>query len=207
MYEWVKLNEGLDRSYIPQRARMKPVIPDGPMHQRERPDLLACNAPYPLLSERPDVVTFESEPLEAPLEVTGAPVVRLWVASSAVDTDFTAKLLDIYPPSEDWPEGFHLPLADSIIRARFRGGFDAERFMTPGEPCQVEIELPPISNLFAAGHTIRLDVSSSNFPRFDVNPNTGEPPGRHTRFEKAENTVHVDSERGSHVVLPVIPQE
>ena len=205
MYEWVPLNKGLDRSYIPQRARMKSVIPDGPLHQKERPELLCCAEPYPLLRDRPDVVVFETEPLTEQIEVTGAPRVRLWISSSAVDTDFTAKLLDAYPQSEDWPDGFHLPLADSIIRTRFRGGFDKERLMKPGEVYQVEIELPPISNLFAPGHRIRLDISSSNFPRFDVNPNTGEPLGKHTRFEKAQNTVHFGGDRLSHVLLPVVP--
>ncbi len=205
MYEWVPLNEGLDAAYIPPRARMRSVIPDGPMHQKERSELLCCHEPYPLLKDRPDVITFETEPLDQSVEVTGAPLVRLWISSSATDTDFTAKLLDIYPPSNDWPEGFHLPLADSIIRARFREGFDAERLMTPSEVYEVEIELPPISNLFAAGHRIRVDISSSNFPRFDANPNTGEPLGRHTRFEKAQNTVFVDSNRPSHITLPVIP--
>ncbi len=205
MYEWTPLNEGLDRSYIPQRARMKSVIPDGPLHQKERAELLCCNAPYPLLADRPDVIVFQTEPLESALEVTGAPKVRLWVSSSAVDTDFTAKLLDIYPPSEDWPEGFHLPLADSIIRARFRAGFDAERFMQPGEVYKVEIELPPISNQFAAGHRIRVDIASSNFPRFDVNPNTGEPMGRHTHFEEAQNSVYLDAAKPSQIILPVVP--
>lgn len=204
MYEWVPLNDGLDPAYIPQRARMRSVIPDGPMHQQERPELLCCAEPYPLLKDRTDVITFESEPLENPVEVTGAPKVRLWISSSATDTDFTAKLLDIYPPSDDWPEGFHLPLADSIIRTRFRAGFDAERLMTPGEIYEVEIELPPVSNLFAAGHRIRVDISSSNFPRFDVNPNTGEPLGRHTRFEKAQNSVHMGAGQPSHITLPVV---
>ena len=204
MYEWVSLNDGLDPAYIPPRARMRSLIPDGPMHQQERPELLCCSAPYPLLKDRADVITFETEPLAEAIEVTGPVKVRLWISSSAPDTDFTAKLLDIYPPSEDWPDGFHLPLADSIIRARFREGFDAERLMTPGEVYEAEIELPPISNLFAAGHSIRLDISSSNFPRFDVNPNTGEPLGRHTRFDKAKNTVYIDGTRASHVALPVV---
>ncbi len=205
MYEWAPLGDDLDAAYIPQRARMKSVIPDGPMHQKERPELLGCHDPYPLLRDRKDVLSFETEPLSQAIEVTGAPRVRLWISSTAPDTDFTAKLLDIYPPSGDWPEGFHLPLADSIIRARFREGFDAERLMTPGEVCEVEIEMPPISNLFVAGHRIRLDISSSNFPRFDVNPNTGEPLGQHTRFEVASNTVYLDTDRPSQITLPVIP--
>ena len=76
--------------------------------------------------------------------------------------------------------------------------------MEPGQCYEVEIELPPISNLFAVGHRIRIDISSSNFPRFDVNPNTGEPLGRHTRMDQAENTVYLDAERQSQVILPVV---
>lgn len=131
--------------------------------------------------------------------------VSLRVSSSAVDTDFTAKLLDVYPSSEDYPDGYHLNLADSIIRARYRNGFDSADMMEPGEAYTVRIALPPISNLFKAGHVIRLDVSSSNFPRFDVNPNTGEPMGRHTRMVETHNTVYLDRARLSHVVLPVVP--
>jgi putative CocE/NonD family hydrolase len=204
MYEWAPLDPRLNRDYIPGRARMVSVIPDGPLHQRERADTLGSKPPHPLLSERPDVMVFQTEPLARDIEVTGPMRVRLWVSSSATDTDFTAKLLDIYPPSRDWPEGFHLPLVDSIIRARFREGFDAERLMKPGQVYEVEIELPPVSNLFAKGHRIRVDVSSSNFPRFDVNPNTGEPLGKHTRTVKAQNTVYVDAKRPSHIVLPVV---
>jgi putative CocE/NonD family hydrolase len=89
---------------------------------------------------------------------------------------------------------------DSIIRCRYREGFDREVLLVPGEEVDVTILLPPTSNLFAAGHRIRVDVSSSNFPRLDRNPNTGEPIGRHTHEVVAENAVH----RG-HVVLPVIP--
>src|SRR5581483_3153433 len=111
----------------------------------------------------------------------GPIAVELWIASSAVDTDFTAKLLDVYPPSADYPDGYHMNLVDSVIRTRFRDGWESERLMTPGETYRVRIVLPPTSNLFAQGHRIRLDISSSNFPRLEVNPNTGEPLGRHTR--------------------------
>ena len=97
-----------------------------------------------------------------------------------------------------------MPLADSILRARFREGFDAERFMQLGQIYRIEIELPPISNLFQAGHRIRVDIASSSFPRFDVNPNTGEPLGRHTHTVKATNVVYADARRPSHIRLPVI---
>jgi putative CocE/NonD family hydrolase len=96
-------------------------------------------------------------------------------------------------------------LVDSVLRARFRDGWEREEPMEPGEVYAITIPLPPTSNLFAAGHRIRLDISSSNLPRLDVNPNTGEPLGRHTRTVPAENTVYLDRARPSHVVLPIIP--
>jgi putative CocE/NonD family hydrolase len=96
-------------------------------------------------------------------------------------------------------------LCDSIIRCRYRDSFEREALMTPGEIYRVQIELPPTSNLFAKGHRIRVDISSSNFPRFDLNPNTGEPVGRHTHTQVAHNAVYVDAEHPSHVILPLIP--
>ena len=104
--------------------------------------------------------------------------VHLWVSSSALDTDFTAKLVDVHPANEDYPEGYDMLLNDSIIRCRYREGFDREVLLEPGVPVPVTITLPPTSNLFDTGHRIRVDISSSNWPRLDVNPNTGEPIGR-----------------------------
>jgi putative CocE/NonD family hydrolase len=174
----------------------------GPADQKESADYFTAREPYQRLSERADVLVYETEPLEEPLEVTGRVAVELRVSSSAVDTDFTAKLVDVYPPSADYPEGYDLILNDSIIRTRFREGFDKEVFLEPGEVVSVSILLPPTSNLFAQGHRIRLDVSSSNFPRLERNPNTGEPIGRHTHMVKAEQAVY-----GGTVTLPVIPSE
>jgi hypothetical protein len=210
-YEWIVLPGDLDGAYVPQRARMRSLIPDGPLHQRERESTIVASGRDPatpaLLADRADVNVFQTEPLEADVEVTGSSMVNLWVSSDAVDTDVTAKLLDIYPGSDEYPEGFHLPLGDSIRRARFRDGFDAEIMMIAGEIYEVQIELPPVSNLFKKGHRIRIDISSSNFPRFDVNPNTGEPIGRHTRSRVAQNTVYTDAEHPSHVVLPIVQGE
>ena len=129
----------------------------------------------------------------------------LHVASSAVDTDFTAKLLDVYPPHPDYPLGFDLNLGDSIARMRYRSSLEKGELMKAGEVYEVKINLYPTSNLFARGHRIRLDISSSNFPRFDVNPNTGEPLNGHRRMVPADNTVYHDATRASRVVLPLIP--
>jgi putative CocE/NonD family hydrolase len=150
---------------------------------------------------------FQTEPLREPTEVTGPIEVVLWVATSALDTDFTAKLIDVYPPSLSYPQGYALNLTDSIARLRYRNGRERGEPATPGVPMQVTLTLYPTSNLFMPGHRIRLDVSSSNFPRFDVNPNTGEAIGRERRRVVADNTVFHERGRESRVVLPIIPVE
>ncbi len=157
------------------------------------------------MRDRPAVLVFETAPLADPVEVTGPMQVRLWVSSSAVDTDFTAKLIDVHPPNEDDPEGLDMLLNDSVIRCRYREGFDRERFMMPGEIVAVTINLPVTSNQFGRGHRIRLDISSSNWPRLDVNPNTGEPIGRQMRKLVADQGVWGDAAHPSHIELPVIP--
>jgi putative CocE/NonD family hydrolase len=151
------------------------------------------------------VLVFETEPLREPTEVTGPIEVVLWVATSAVDTDFTAKLIDVYPPSPWFPLGYALNLTDSIARLRYRNGRERGELATPGVPMQLTITLYPTSNLFMPGHRIRLDISSSNHPRFDVNPNTGEPIGRDRCRVVADNTVFHERGRESKIVLPLIP--
>jgi hypothetical protein len=185
--------------------RLRNILTPGPADQRETPEYFTAREPYRRLRDREDVLVYETAPLTEDVEVTGGARVDLWISSSAVDTDFTAKLVDVYPANEDYPEGYEMLINDSIIRTRFRQGFDREVFLEPGEVVPVSILLPPTSNLFAAGHRIRLDVSSSNFPRLDRNPNTGEPIGRHTRMVKAEQAVYADAEHPSHVTLPVVP--
>ncbi|MCX5659736.1 MAG: CocE/NonD family hydrolase [Planctomycetota bacterium] len=184
--------------------RLRNLLGPGPYDQHETANVFGAHAPYRRLRDRDDVLVFQTPPLPEPLEVTGPIAVHLWVASTATDTDFTAKLIDAYPPSEDYPEGFDLNLCDSIIRCRYREGWDREVPMEPSKPCRVTITLPPTSNLFARGHRLRLDISSSNFPRLDVNPNTGEPVGQHTHTQPATNTVFCDPTRPSHVVVPVV---
>lgn len=181
------------------------LVTPGPMHQTERPRLLACNPPYGPLADRADVLVFQTPPLEQDVEITGPIELNLWVSSTAPDTDFTAKLLDIYPPSDDYPDGFHMNLVDSILRCRYRNSWTEPELMSPTEKYLIKIPLPPTSNLFKTGHRIRVDISSSNFPRFDINPNTGEPMGRHTRTQTARNTLYLGIPHLSHIVLPVIP--
>jgi uncharacterized protein len=161
-------------------------------------------APYLPLSARPDVLVFQTEPLQEDTEVVGPIVVNLFAASSAPDTDFTAKLIDVYPPSQDYPSGYDMNLTDGIIRARYRNAPDKPELMKAGEVYKFQIELPPTANVFKKGHRIRIDISSSNFPRFDVNPNTGGPIGLERRMVTADNTIYHDARRASSVVLPII---
>jgi putative CocE/NonD family hydrolase len=164
-----------------------------------------CSDSLPL-SARRDVVVFLTPPLAEDLEVTGPIDVKLWASSSAVDTDFTAKLIDVHPPSPDFPAGIDMNLEDGILRARFRNSLEKQELMRPGEIYEFTIQLYPTSNVFKAGHRIRLDISSSNFPRFDVNPNSGEPLNAHRRTVIATNTIYHDAAHPSHVILPVIPK-
>jgi uncharacterized protein len=180
------------------------ILLQGAWDQRGGPHIWNSTATIPL-SARRDVLVFQTEPLATDIEVTGEIEVKLWASSTALDTDFTAKLIDVYPASEDFPAGFDLNLEDGIIRARFREGLSQERLMQPGEVYELTIKLYPTSNVFKQGNRIRLDISSSNFPRFDINPNTGEPLNQHRRTLVATNTVFHDSAHPSHILLPVIP--
>lgn len=166
-------------------------IQGGAFDQRGRADLWACGDTRPLRA-RADVLVFETEPLREDLEVIGPITVRLWVSSSVTDADFVVKLIDVYPPTSDDPDGFAMNLSEAILRTRFRNGFERGEAMTPGEVYEIALEPQPIGNLFRAGHRIRLDVQSSHFPQFDVNP------------LPAENAVFHHALRPSHVVLPIL---
>jgi len=176
----------------------------GAADQRCRPDFWLCQDARPL-SARSDVLVYQTPPLDRDVEVTGRLVVKLWAASDGPDTDFTAKLIDVYPPNRDFPSGVDLNVGDSIVRARYRGGPGPASLLEPGQPYEFTIEMYPTSLVFTRGHRIRLDVSSSNFPRFDVNPNTGEPLNDNRRWRVAENSVYHDPQHPSHIVLPIIP--
>jgi len=182
------------------------LITNGGYDQRPRDDTHAAANRLPL-SERRDVLVYRTSPLEADLEVTGTVLVKLWISSTAPDTDFTAKLIDEIPPNPDYPLGFDLNLGDSILRTRYRDGLDHQApHLRTGEVVPITITLYPTANVFKAGHRLRIDVSSSNYPRFDVNPNTGDPLGEYRRIVNADNTVYHDAAHTSHVVLPVIPR-
>jgi putative CocE/NonD family hydrolase len=150
-------------------------------------------------------LVFMTPPLEHELEIIGPITVRLWIASDASDTDFTAKLIDVYPPSADYPHGFAMNLTEGLLRVRYRDSWEGPALMVPGETYAITIELFPVANLFGRGRQLRLDISSSNFPHFDVNPNSGEPEGEWQHPRTARNRVFADAARPSNVLLPIIP--
>ena len=179
------------------------LMENGGFDQRCGPKHWPCTDNLPL-SSRNDILVFQSVPLDHDMEVTGPVTVKLYVSSSAPDTDFTAKLLDVYPGSKDYPAGYDLNLTDGIVRARYRKSLEHAEMLHPGEVTEVSIELYPTANLYKKGHRIRVDVSSSNFPRFDLNPNTGEPLNNNRRTAVAVNTVYLGGVKASHIVLPVV---
>jgi putative CocE/NonD family hydrolase len=182
-------------------ARLK----DGAFDQRERPDMPGSRAPYLPLSSRSDVLVFETEVLQRDLVLAGPVEVTLQASSSATDTDFTAKLIDVYPPSADFPSGFDMNLTDGILRASYRGKSHTRQLLVPEKIYQLVIRPFDTANVVKKGHRLRLDISSSNFPRFDVNPNTGEPLGMNRLMKPAKNTVYHEPAHPSAVKLHVMP--
>jgi hypothetical protein len=168
-----------------QRAE-EPIIP-GPIDQRP-------------LERRDDVLVYTSRPLEREMEVTGPLEMVLYAASSAPDTDFTVKLIDVYP------NGYAMNISEGIIRARYRNDDTRPELLERNEVAEYRIRLYPTSYLFKPGHRIRVDISSSNFPRFSRNLNTGEDVATGTRIAIAHQTVLHSTECPSHILLPVVPR-
>ena len=134
------------------------------------------------------------------MEVTGPLTARIWAVTSAPDTDFTVKLVDVSPC------GYARNVQDGIIRARYNTSLKEENPITPGEVTPYDIDMAATSNVFKAGHCIRIEVSSSNFPRFDRNLNTGNPLGQDSEMQVATQTIVHDAMHPSHILLPVIPR-
>jgi uncharacterized protein len=151
------------------------------------------------LETRSDVLVYSTPPLEQDLEVTGPVQLELFAKSSAVDTDFTAKLLDV------GPDGFAQNLTEGIVRARYRNSQEKSELMNPGQIYKFTVDLWATANVFRKGHTLRLEVSSSNFPRFDKNQNTGENASVGGKPVPATNTIYHDTEHPSALILPILP--
>lgn len=160
-------------------------LPPGPRDQRA-------------VEARDDVLIYSTPVLAQDMEVTGPVSLEFYAKSSAVDTDFTAKLVDV------WPNGFAQNLTEGILRVRYRDSQEKPELMTPGQVYKFSLDVWSTSNVFRKGHILRLEISSSNFPRFDRNLNTGEPASSSEHFVSATNTIFHDAEHPSALVLPVV---
>ncbi len=152
------------------------------------------------IEQRDDVLVYSSAPLTEAVEVTGPVKMVLFAETSAKDTDFTAKLVDVHP------DGKAYNLCDGILRARWRSSRSQPDPIEPDKVYRYEIDLWVTSNVFLPGHRIRVEISSSNFPRFDRNLNTGLPCGSDTEMVSATQTIHHGGEQASHILLPIIPR-
>ncbi len=161
--------------------------PAGPMDQRS-------------IEKRHDILVYTSEFLKEDIEVTGPVKVMMHASSDAPDTDFVAKLIDVFP------DGHAYNMAEGIVRARYRESLSRPKMLEPGKSYEFTIDMVGTSNLFRKGHRIRVDITSSHFPQFDRNPNTGEPFGTGAKVRVANQTVYHEAQRASHIVLPVIPR-
>jgi uncharacterized protein len=162
------------------------LLPWGPLDQRA-------------VERRDDVLVYSTPPLERDLRVTGRITARLWVASSAADTDFTVKLVDVFP------SGFAMNLTDGILRVRYRASFETPRLLDAGKPVEITVEVGDTSNLFQVGHRLRVEIASANFPRYSRNTNTGRQPETDLSTVAAHQVVFHDAAHPSRVEIPVLP--
>jgi uncharacterized protein len=152
------------------------------------------------VERRNDVLVYTGETLASDQEVTGPVTMILYAASSAPDTDFTAKLCDVRP------DGYVQNLVEGVVRARFRESLTAPSPIVPDRVHEYRLDLWATSHLFQAGHRLRLEVSSSNFPRYDRNPNTGHDLFADAEMARAHQSVFHNSRQASRVILPIIPR-
>ena len=151
------------------------------------------------IQRRDDVLVYTGGTLTKDIEVTGRILTKVYAASSAADTDFTAKLVDVHP------NGYAQLLAEGIIRARYRNSFKKQELLTPEEVYEYTVDLWSVSHVFQKGHKIQVEISSSNFPKYDRNPNTGHKYGEDAELEKATQMMYHNSQYPSHIIFPVVP--
>jgi putative CocE/NonD family hydrolase len=181
------------------------ILSPGAYDQSTDERVFGAEKPFLPLIARPDVLSFDTGPLAEDLEVVGEAELQMDFTSTARDTDITVKLLDVYPPSETWPEGFAMNIVDTIVRLSHH---EDQEIVDGPEACttrHVRITLPPTANKFVAGHHLRLDISSSNFPRFDVNSNTGNGPLSRVQAP-AINGVVTGGPDAASIHLPLLDQ-
>ncbi len=215
--EWPLARTQYTPFYLHSAGRANSLDGDGKLSQDqpagEQPDVFLYNPlnPVPTVGaagvwdqrpaeRRTDVLVYSTAPLREAIEATGPVQLALWASSSAPDTDFTAKLVDVAP------DGRARNLCDGILRARCRDGGERPALLEPGKPYELHIDMLMTSNLFQPGHQIRVEVSSSNFPRYDRNPNTGEPAAAARDWRPAVQTIYHDADHPTHLLLPLIPR-
>jgi len=223
-WEWPLARTEYRKFYLHSGGRANSMFGDGELStspgQGETPDRFSYDPENPVptlggqsmfvvdsgprdrrpVERRDDVLVYSTPPLTQSIEVTGPIVVILYASSSQLDTDFTATLVNVQPG------GAAINLCEGVVRARFRESFERPTLMEPGTIYKFEISLWETSNLFKVGHCIRLDISSSNFPRFDRNLNTGSTPGLDSDIRVAHQTIYHDANHPSCLLLPVIPR-
>lgn len=182
-----------------------PVMEGGAFDQREDPRFFGCRTPGRPIAARPDVLVYELLVEDEPLTIVGDVSVTLFVSSDRPTADFTAKLVDVHPQSADYPQGFAMNLCDGILRAPFREGFDRLVPLEPGTIVPLTVQLYPTANRFMPGHRLRLEIASSNFPRFDVNPNDAPGEDLSPVRRRATNAVHIGPAFASRLSLHVLP--
>ncbi len=189
------------RNLVKQYSETYTFNPNDPVKTNGGANLLLPSGSYDQRPQdtRKDVITFMTEELNEATEVTGAVRLKLYVSSSAIDTDFTAKLLDIYP------DGRQMLITDNIQRVKFRKGFERADLLPPGTVGELEIDLWSTSLIYNKGHRIGVQISSSNYPRFEVNPNTGDDRPEGVELVSAENTIYFGAKYPSALILPIRP--
>ncbi|MEW5298648.1 MAG: hypothetical protein WDW36_001743 [Sanguina aurantia] len=187
----------------------EPIMVGGAFDQVEQPSFFGCSVPGRRICDRPDVVSFSTEALQEELEMSGQAVLTLWVSSDCPDTDFTATLTST-PPSADYPLGYSMGLCSGILRARFRDSFTDPSYLVKGQVVRLQLQLNIVSNVFMMGHRLRIDIASSNFPRYDINFHVTKEEvdqaracGSPSPERVAHNSIHIDAIHSSHVSLPL----
>jgi putative CocE/NonD family hydrolase len=222
-HEWPIARTRYTEFYLHSSGRANTLYGDGKLStdkpQSEKSDLFTYDPqdPVPFITEpsfqqiggpddyraierRDDVLVYTGDPVTSAIEVCGPINVTLYASTTATDTDFTAKLIDV------WPNGFAERLSDGIVRARFRDGMERENLIHPGTVYEYKIDAWNTCQMFKTGHSIRLEISSSAFPKYSRNLNTGEPLGRTTNMVAARQTIYHDAQHPSVVTLPVVPE-
>lgn len=159
------------------------------------------------LNARADILVYQTPILEEDLCLAGEVKIKLFIESDAPDIDITAKLIDVYPPNEDYPQGYAMNITDGIIRCRYRKSWENPELLSAGEIVEITVRPFESCNLFKKGHRLRLDIAGSNFPHFDCNPNSGEPEGQANHKRIATNTIHLGKDYPSVLELAIIPNE